>query len=249
MLITTFILGIEIFMYTYSGKYFWELTEEQLGLLRAAIFLGLPASFVVVPWMTRKLDKRNALILSVVVLVLSSNIPIIARLAGVFPDNDSPVFIPLLFAFRTVGGLISLALYIVPMSMFADIGDEVALATGTRVEGLIFSARSLIGKATVGFGTMVGGLALKAIEFPLNAVPGQVDPGVVFNLGLIEGPLTSVVVLLGLTCYLKYPLNAQRHAEIRAALLQRGLAAPPGKVPSPLEGVEDASLEGAPGEA
>ncbi len=224
MLITTFIFGIEAFMYTYVGKFFWDLNEEQLGLLGAPMLLGLPLSFVVIPWMTRKLDKRNALITSWIGLMLTANIPIICRLAGVFPDNDNVVFMPLLLVFRLLGSIISPALFIVPQSMFADIGDEVALATGKRVEGLIFSARALIGKATIGFGTMLGGLALKAIEFPLKAVPGEIDPDVIFRLGLVEGPLTSVVSLTGLVFYLRYPLNRRRHEEIRTELAKRAAA-------------------------
>ncbi|MDD9940691.1 MAG: MFS transporter [Myxococcales bacterium] len=218
MATTTLIFGIEIFMYTYMGKFFWELTEEQLGLLGLATVVGLPAAFFVVPWMTRRLDKRNALVSVVVILILASNIPIISRLVGVFPENGSPILLPLLIAFRLVFSVLSPALYILPQSMFADIGDEVALATGKRLEGVIFSARSLIGKGVIAIGTALGGVALKVIEFPAKAVPGEVDPSVVFNLGVVEGPATSVFTLLGLTFYMAYPLNAARHAEIQAAL-------------------------------
>jgi len=39
----------------------------------------------------------------------------------------------------------------------------------------------------VALGTVIGGLALDFIAFPKNAVPGQVHPDVIFNLGLFQG--------------------------------------------------------------
>lgn len=227
-LLTTLIYGIEIFMATYMGLYFWELKEEAIGKLAASMLIGVPASFFVVPWMTRKLDKRNALILATVVLVLCTNIPIISRLLGVFPETGSPLLFPALFFFRVVASTVTPALFIVPASMFADITDEVALKTGERKEGLVFSARSLVGKAAIGLGTAVGGFALKAISFPDKAVPGQVDPDVIFLLGIVEGPATSVFILVGLGIILSYSLDAKRHAEIRAQLAarQQGAQAP-----------------------
>ncbi|MDD9946627.1 MAG: MFS transporter [Myxococcales bacterium] len=218
MLLTTFTLGVEAFMFTYMGIYFWGLSSAQLGLMGVPVLVGLLPSFYLVPWLTHRFDKRNAMVGCVLVLVAATNVPIICRLAGVFPENGSPMLVPLLLAFRLCGGLIGPALISIPQSMFADIGDEVALADGKRVEGLIFSCRSLITKATSGLGTMLGGLLLKLIDFPDKAEPGQVAPEVLFSLGLAEGPLTAVVTLVGVTIYLAYPLTRARHDEIRAQL-------------------------------
>lgn len=218
MLLTTFTLGVEAFMFTYMGIYFWGLSSAQLGLLGLPVLIGLPASFYVVPWLTSRLDKRNAMILSVLVVMVATNIPIVCRLAGVFPDNGDPRLVPLLLAFRLFSGIFGPALISIPQAMFADIADEVALVDGKRVEGLIFSCRSLITKATTGLGAMLGGLLLKLIHFPEHAQPGKVAADVLFKLGLTEGPVTALFTLAGVGIYFGYPLDRQRHHEIRSQL-------------------------------
>lgn len=221
MLLTTFTLGVEAFMFTYMGIYFWELSSTQLGIVGLPVLVGLLPSFYIVPWLTRRFDKRLAMAICVAVLILATNIPIICRLLGVFPANGSPVLLPLLLVFRFCGGLVGPALISIPQSMFADIGDEVALVDGKRVEGLIFACRSLITKATSGLGTMLGGMLLNFVEFPTKAQPGQVADQVLFNLGLAEGPATAVFTTVGLLIYLTYPLSKARHDEIRAQLSAR----------------------------
>ncbi|MCH8258391.1 MAG: MFS transporter, partial [Proteobacteria bacterium] len=106
-------------------------------------------------------------------------------------------------------------------SMFADITDELELTTGERQEGIVYSARAFAGKAAVALGTVVGGVALDVIAFPKNAVPGTVDPDIIFNLGLFQGPITSVFTLGGLTLYLGYKLSRSRHKEIVSELTRR----------------------------
>lgn len=218
MLLTTFTLGVEAFMFTYMGIYFWELSSGQLGLLGVPVLIGLIPSFYIVPWLTRRFDKRNAMVGCVLVLVLATNVPIVCRLAGVFPENGSPLLLPLLLLFRLIAGLIGPALISIPQSMFADIGDEVALTDGKRVEGLIFATRSLITKTTGALSTMLGGLMLKLVNFPDQAEPGQVAASTLFKLGFTEGPLTAVITLLGVAMYLGYPLTKARHDAIRMQL-------------------------------
>jgi Na+/melibiose symporter-like transporter len=75
----------------------------------------------------------------------------------------------------------------------------------------------------VALGTVIGGLALDFIAFPKNAVPGQVHPDVIFNLGLFQGPATSVFSLLALSLFFKYALSRERHVQIVQELKRRGL--------------------------
>ncbi|HMJ12386.1 MAG TPA: MFS transporter, partial [Polyangiaceae bacterium] len=126
MLLTTITLGVEAFMGTYMGIYFWELSAKQLGLLALPVLVGLVPSLYLVPWLTRRFDKRNVMAGVVLVVVLATNVPIVCRLAGVFPENGSPLLLPLLLVFRLITGLVAPALLSIPQSMFADIGDEVA---------------------------------------------------------------------------------------------------------------------------
>lgn len=75
--------------------------------------------------------------------------------------------------------------------------------------------------AAVALGTVIGGFALDFIAFPKNAVPGEVDAGVIFNLGLFQGPATSVFSMAALLLFLKYSLSREKHAEIAQELKVR----------------------------
>jgi GPH family glycoside/pentoside/hexuronide:cation symporter len=106
-------------------------------------------------------------------------------------------------------------------SMFADISDEQELLTGERQEGIIFSARSFAFKAGGALATILGGIGLDLIEFPRGAEPGAVSEGVLFNLGIIAGPATSIIGLAVLSFYIGYRLDRTRIAEIQLELADR----------------------------
>tara|TARA_B110000503_G_scaffold103286_1_gene154235 strand:- start:594 stop:920 length:327 start_codon:yes stop_codon:yes gene_type:complete len=105
--------------------------------------------------------------------------------------------------------------------MFADISDEQELLTHERQEGIIFSARSFAFKAGGAFATILGGIGLDLIDFPRGAAPGEVSPDVLFNLGVIAGPATSIVGLAVLAFYFGYRLDRARIAEIQLELAAR----------------------------
>ena len=98
--------------------------------------------------------------------------------------------------------------------MFADIADEVELATGERREGVIYSARSFANKISTALGAVLGGVVLDLIQFPSNATAGTVGADVVWWLGLTEGPIMSIVIIIGVMFYLRYEITRDRHAEI-----------------------------------
>jgi len=50
---------------------------------------------------------------------------------------------------------------------------------------------------------------------------GEVEPDIVWQLGLIAGPATSVFSTIGVLCYLFYRIDRKRYAGITAALAER----------------------------
>ena len=99
-------------------------------------------------------------------------------------------------------------------SMFADIADEHELETGERREGIIFSARSFANKATASAGLVFGGVLLDYIDFPRGAVTGEVSEEIVWQLGFIAGPATSIFTILGVLLFFRYKIDRARHREI-----------------------------------
>ena len=99
-------------------------------------------------------------------------------------------------------------------SMFADIADEHELEVGERREGVLFSARAFAVKLTASLGLIFGGILLDFIAFPRGASLGEVSSDVVWQLGFIVGPATSVFSVIGMFMYFGYAIDEKRHTEI-----------------------------------
>jgi Na+/melibiose symporter-like transporter len=142
-----------------------------------------------------------------------------------FPGNDSPLILPLVMTTSFIAALLAPVVFATINSMFADIADEHELESGHRREGVIFSARSFVIKTTGALGIFIGGMILDLIAFPRGAAAGTVPADIIWNLGFIQGPATSIFTLIGLFLYLGYRLDRKRHAEIMAELEVRRRAA------------------------
>ncbi len=227
MLISTLAVSVDGVLSPYMGVHFWGLTTEQLSLVAFATLMGIWIGMFIAPIITRKFDKRLALVIPAVIVVINVNVPLIPRLLDVswFPDNESPAIFWIYFTRYFIQGLCLPAIFASFNSMFADIADEVELESGGRREGVIFSSRSFATKMTSAVGTMIGGVVLDLIAFPKGARAGTVPDETIWWLGLVEGPIVYAVSLSGVLFYLRYKITSTRHAEIRAKLAERNAAA------------------------
>ena len=116
-------------------------------------------------------------------------------------------------------------------SMFADITDEHELETGHRREGVIFAVRGFAVKVNSSLGIVLGGFLLDLIAFPRGAKMGTVSDDIVWQLGFIAGPATSVFSTIGVLCYLFYRIDRKRHQEILSVLRDQKEQNSKGEVP------------------
>lgn len=215
-------LGIEGAFMVYMYIHFWGLETEHMRWIGPMSLLALPISVALAPILTRRIDKRHLLIGLSSVIIINTNVMICLRLfTDVLPGNGTMELLALLLTFAFIGGLCGPAVMITLNSMFADISDEQELVTGERQEGIIFSARSFAFKAGGAVASVMGGMALDLISFPRGAAPGEVPPDILFWLGMVAGPLTSIFGLLILAFYLSYRLDRSRVAEIQEQLAAR----------------------------
>jgi GPH family glycoside/pentoside/hexuronide:cation symporter len=223
MLLSTLVLSVEAVFSPYMGVHFWGLTTEQLAILPLVALVGLCCSVLIMAPITRVLDKKRALLIPAAVVIVTSNIAVVLRLLDVswFPGNESPWILGIVSAAMFIATLLAPVVLATLNSMFADIADEHEVETGERREGVIFAARSFVIKMTGALGVFLGGLLLDFIAFPKGAAAGTVDPDIIWQLGLIQGPITAVFTLIGLLLYLGYRLDRTRHAEIMAELERR----------------------------
>ena len=76
-------------------------------------------------------------------------------------------------------------------------------------------------KATSGIGGLVGGFGLDLIEFPEQAVVGEVAPAALNGLLFMSGPLYWIIVVTGIGFMTMYQLSERRHGEILTELKLR----------------------------
>lgn len=234
LILGAIVLAVEGAFTPFMGIHFWGLETDQLRLIPIGVLLGLPVGAVLAAYLVRVLDKKWCLIFPAAISIINSNILIVLRLFDVLPENGHWIILPLLIGSSFIAAVAVPVVFISINSMFADIADEIELETGERQEGIIYSARAFAGKAANAFGTIVGGIALDLIAFPKKALPGTVDPDVIFNLGLVQGPLTSIFTLMGLLLYLGYRLTRERHEEIVVELNQQRSKYDTGTQPIPV---------------
>ena len=223
MLMTTFAIAMEAVMSPFMGVHFWGLPTEQVGLISIGTLVGLWIGLPLAPKITRLLDKRLALVIPAIFVVINANAALVMRLmdAPWFPDNDSPWIFWIYFARYLLQGICLPVILASFNSMFADISDEVELQTGIRREGVIYASRSFANKVTGAMGAFIGGIVLDVIAFPRGATAGSVPDDTIWWLGFMEGPATSVLSVCGVLFYLRYEIDRKRHAEIIAQISQR----------------------------
>lgn len=230
MLISTFAVAVDGVLSPYMGVHFWGLTTEQLSLIAFATLFGIWIGMPLAPMITRRLDKRLALVVPAVIVVLNANAALVPRLLDVswFPENGSTAIFWIYFAKYLIQGICLPCIFASFNSMFADISDEVELESGGRREGVIFASRSFATKMTGAAGALVGGIVLDLIAFPKGARAGTVPPDTIWWLGMVEGPIVYATSLTGVLFYLRYRITRERHAQIRAELAARSAAASAG---------------------
>ena len=125
----------------------------------------------------------------------SGSAPIVLRLLGAFPANESPVIFTTIFITNIFSVGLGIIANILFSSMIADVVEDAELKTGRRQEGLFFAAIAFAAKSTTGLGIFAAGLIVGAIRFPTGAKPGTIDPEIIRNLGLVYVP--TQIVLYG----------------------------------------------------
>ncbi|MBK6714787.1 MAG: MFS transporter [Burkholderiales bacterium] len=178
---------------------------------------ALITTFAVIPtvaWMSRKVGKRSA-------FMLSQGVSIVGYILLWFlmvPGQPWLFMLALPFFSFGIGGLFTLM-----MSMTADVCDLDELATGKRREG-IFGA---IYWWMVKFGFAIAGLLSGAIMSFVGFAPGAATQaaGAVDGLRLFYSGVPIFGTLLALWIMRDYDLDEQRANEVRAELERRHRAA------------------------
>jgi Na+/melibiose symporter-like transporter len=214
-------IGTRETLNSHVSLFFWELDESKIRVFGLASPPGFLIAFLIVGKLHTHFEKRASIVGSVALMIFATTTPALLKFAGMMPDSSSPKLIPILFVFVFLQYGSLAMLIITVLSALGDITDEHELNTGRRQEGVFFAARTFFSQVTTGLGHVVAGLAIDIIGFPSGAKVGEVDPDVVFRLGLVDGPIMAIPALGAMYFYGRYALSKARLGEIQAELRAR----------------------------
>jgi len=206
---------------SYASLFFWELPESKIRIFGLASPPAFITAFLITVRLHRRYDKKNSMLIALVMLCAAAGLPVTARLIGIAPPNGSSALLAWLFFAVFVFYLAVAILTISVLSALADVADEHELHTGQRQEGVFFAARTLFQKLSSALGHVIAGAGLDLINFPTGAKPGQVPQDVVVRLGILDGPVCAVPALIAIVFYSAYRIDRARHAEIQRQLHAR----------------------------
>jgi Na+/melibiose symporter-like transporter len=198
-------------MWVYMYSYFWEFTSIQISLIVIPMALG---GLLLPPILARFAagrEKKVVAMLGLMGAIATNVVPITLRLLGFWPENGSELlFWTMLFMgfFETV---LFLFFDVAWRSMTADITEQTQIETGRRNEGVISSAVTFCAKCSDAIGSLLAGTLLAIVAFPTETGVGDVDDSIIFNLGLIYGPLIAAIWLGATYAISRYNISRLDH--------------------------------------
>ena len=206
--------GVTNTLAVHINVFFWEFGSKEIVLLSAIFIPGFLLGAVFARAAHRRFDKKQTLIAAAVLSTIAGNAPVSLRLLGIFPENGSPMLLPMVLSFLAIVSALGAMAIISAGSMMADVAQEFAFESGSENQGIFFSATSFSGKLASGGGHLLAGLGISLIEFPTQATdPGAVAPEVIRNLALVS--LTAALLsFVSIYFYTRYRITRERYQEI-----------------------------------
>jgi len=132
----------------------------------------------------------------------------------------------LLFGLGVLAGVGVSIGYLVPWSMLPDVIELDEIETGQRREGVYCGLFVFLQKLGISLGLAMSNFALELAGYinqePDGPVPTQPD-AVLITLRLFVSAAPAAMLLLSFIVVYYYPITREKHAEIRAALQERGV--------------------------
>ncbi len=219
--------GVVVTLGYYANTYFWEFSAPQVGLILSSSVIGVSLGFAILRPVASRFEKKHIFIGAMVVLVINGLWWYGARLIDILPPNGAPILFYLALLHQIILSCAVMMQQTISGSMVADIVDEHEVETGGRRDGVFFAALGFSAKIPTGLGQLVGGVLIDVLGLETGLQPGDVPEDVLWNLGLVTGPLVSLSLVVPIWLLIAYNLDRRRHAELRAILGRADLPAQP----------------------
>jgi GPH family glycoside/pentoside/hexuronide:cation symporter len=213
--------AINLGVYTYT--YFWKVKADVIQTILVSGTAGLFTGIPVCAFLLRRIEKKDICTGGIVIVCGLLFLPPMLGIFGMMPADLFALEVALC-AFSFATSLVLTNVFISFNSMMVDAADEHDLLFGVRREGLYFAALSFSGKAALGLGAFIAGIALDfVIGFPdLSAHPEAVIPDdTVVRLGLIAGPGAAFISAFSAFAMSRYRVSRQELNRIQGELALR----------------------------
>jgi len=201
----------------FVNTYFWEFEATQIKYFLPIYLIGTLLALYLTPKMVNLFDKRTIVMISISVVGIFAPAAFIFYNLGLTPANGSyelvmfiSSFLIILITFNIIGNMVR-------DSMVGDIADEVELQSGKRQEGILFATVGFMQKLNTGLGSFFAGQVLNFINFDRSNHTAEQA----YTLAFVQGPITSLLMIVPLIIFSFYSLSAIRHKNIIESLKSR----------------------------
>lgn len=212
--------GLNAALATYINTYVWAFPAGIIGVLTVATLVGVVLAFLLANFLSRRMGKREAAILSISIYLVVAILPLTLRYFDRFLPNGDPLLLPVLMALVVIGTTFGVANAILGASMMSDVVEEAEENSGERQEGVFFAGSFFMQKCVSGFGLFLSGAILSAVAFPTGAMPGKVPQTVLDDLILTYVVIKVILGAATIAVLARYPITRDQHEQRIARLAQ-----------------------------
>ncbi|MEE2893399.1 MAG: MFS transporter [Pseudomonadota bacterium] len=204
--------GLSSALAFYIWTYFWGFSSEQTGVITLGVFISAVIGTVLAPVVTRRFGKKTGAMISGLAAFIGVPLPVVLRLLGVLPEDETFVFWFVFVSTVLDVGLI-ICFQIQLSSMMADLVEQSELQTGRRSEGIFYSAVTFIRKSVQGFGILAASFVLYLAGLESGAAAADVSDETVWRLGAYYVPSVLGLYLTMMVVISFYRLDRGEHEE------------------------------------
>ena len=198
----------------FVNTYFWEFEATQIKYFLPIYLLATLFAFYLTPRLVDIYDKRLIVLVCIGAVGVLSPAAFVMYNLGLTPEKGSLQLVFFISSFLLFLITFNITGIMVRDSMVGDIADEVELQSGKRQEGILFATVGFMQKLNAGLGSFFAGQVLNIINFDrTNHTAEQA-----YSLAFVQGPVTTILMIVPLIIFYRYSLSAKKHKEIMHAL-------------------------------
>ena len=198
----------------FVNTYFWEFEATRIKYFLPIYLIATLLAFFITPRIVRILEKRTIVLIAIAGVGLFSPAAFIMYNLGLTPEKGSLELVFFISFFLVFLITLNVMGIMVRDSMVGDIADEVELQSGKRQEGILYATVGFMQKLNAGLGSFFAGLVLTFIGFDKDNP--SIEQG--YTLAVVQGPGTTLLMIVPFIIFLGYSLSSSRHKEIMKSL-------------------------------